>query len=550
MNKIWRKVSSLSLSFMLAFTMVAAVPAFAAGDPNPQNVTAPAKAGMKSLKTMSVEGEPGSEPISGNVIIDNGTVQLGIHPQAHLNVSGGTLSMGNETTLVGLRYVPTNGEATAPGCTCEGWGVADANTGVTGSANDAVGGIVNLNVLPETGITAISGKTLPESVGSAFKSVVTTGEGQFKVTHDYKPSTSPNLYEVEVTIENIGTQAVDDLRYRRVMDWDIPPHTFQEHVVIHVGKAKDVIHATTDGFRSGDPLSSFGPGGIGGPPALLVPGDPDYQSSSYYDQGALFDFGFGKLDVGAKRTFKTFYGAAENRDQALKALTKVGAEVYSFGIPRDEDGNPSFNGPHIFIFAFGSVGGAVVDGIAPTTGITLNPAAPNGANGWYKSTVTASIYAADNVGGTGVDKSYYRINSGVWKEYTAPFDLDVDGNYTIDFYSTDKAGNIEPIKSTALKIDKTAPVTKYSLVPINGLTKSGKSYVKGYTATLTATDNLSTVTGTVYRYNNSTYQPYTGPFTFYANDTLMLDYYSTDGAGNQETPNIFDFVRGIFTGNK
>ena len=41
-----------------------------------------------------------------------------------------------------------------------------------------------------------------------------------RVTHDYHPSANPNLYEVTVTVENISAVPVD-LRYRRVMDWDI-----------------------------------------------------------------------------------------------------------------------------------------------------------------------------------------------------------------------------------------------------------------------------------------------------------------------------------------
>src|SRR5688572_19763397 len=72
--------------------------------------------------TLADEVPPCSSP---GVCIDNGTVQLGINPEGHLNVPGGTLSMAdddahdpggaNRTTTVGLRYIPTNGEATAHG---------------------------------------------------------------------------------------------------------------------------------------------------------------------------------------------------------------------------------------------------------------------------------------------------------------------------------------------------------------------------------------------------------------------------------------------------
>ncbi|MCX7594124.1 MAG: hypothetical protein N2235_10250, partial [Fischerella sp.] len=62
-------------------------------------------------------------------IISNGTIQLGVNQEGHLNVPGGTPSSGSGTTSVGLRFLPTNADGTAPGCLCEGWGVADAESG-------------------------------------------------------------------------------------------------------------------------------------------------------------------------------------------------------------------------------------------------------------------------------------------------------------------------------------------------------------------------------------------------------------------------------------
>jgi len=218
----------------------------------------------------------GSDPI-----IDNGSlVQMGINPQGNLNVPGGTPSFQDGTTNVGVRFIPTNGDATAPGCLCEGWGVANADTSTGEFATfadiSADGGAVNMTVRPGTMVTNATGQIKPESVGSAFRSIVRDGGGRVEVTHDYNPSVvSSNLYEVTVTIENIGTVAIGDLRYRRVMDWDIPPTTFFEWVKIHVGTASGVLRATTDGFQSANPLSSPGPN-VGVPPTTLTPGSPDY----------------------------------------------------------------------------------------------------------------------------------------------------------------------------------------------------------------------------------------------------------------------------------
>ncbi|MFC5703473.1 OmpL47-type beta-barrel domain-containing protein [Cohnella faecalis] len=488
-------------------------------------------------------------------IIDNGTVQLGINPEGHFNVEGGTESLPSDsTTAVGLRYIPTNGEATAPGCFCEGWGVAnaDAATGIfAGFANIATdGGAKGLVLLPETGVTDTADKTKEESEGSAFKSVVSAGGGRLKVTHHYKPSASPNLYEVEITVENTGKRPIGDLRYRRVMDWDIAPVTFSEFVEIHVGEASNVILATTDGFQSANPLSSPGPN-IGTPPTTLHPGSPDYVARSASDQGSLFDFGFGELKAGEKKTFKTYYGAAENRKEALNALSAVGAEVYSFGIPSDPaTGAPSLNGPHIFIFAFGEVGGDSVDTIAPTTTLVASSAKPAQANGWFSSDITVTLNAVDKLPGSKVDKTYYRIDGGAWKEYSAPFQFSSDKNYKVDYYSKDLAGNIELEKSTTLKLDKTSPVTRYGLQKIEAVNKKGTTYIAGFKVTLKPEDQLSGVSHTFYRINGGGWTAYTDPFEISANNTRTLEYYTVDNAGNVEISNVMDFVNGTFTGAK
>src|SRR5207248_9349515 len=110
---------------------------------------------------------PPPPPVSKN-IIDDGTIQLGVNRAADLNAPGGTPSSETGTTVVGLRYMPTNADGTAPGCLCEGWGVADALSGVTGFANESVdGGARNLEVLDfkSTSSTAVS----TVKIGTTFK---------------------------------------------------------------------------------------------------------------------------------------------------------------------------------------------------------------------------------------------------------------------------------------------------------------------------------------------------------------------------------------------
>jgi hypothetical protein len=187
--------------------------------------------------------------------------------------------------------------------------------------------------------------------------------------------------------------------------------------------------------------------------------------------------------------------------------------------------------------------------ITPLTTLSTNPATPNGANGWYTSDITVSLNAVDN--GIGILKTNYRINGGVWNPYTVPFTLTIDGNYTIDYFSNNKAGTNESVKSVTLMLDKTAPITKYHFDPIYETSSSGIRYIKGYTTTLRANDNVSGsgVKTTQYRINGSTWITYTTPFTFYAGVTHIVEYFSTDNAGNIENPmNVMDFDKGKFTG--
>ncbi|MGH7855744.1 MAG: hypothetical protein ACREQY_00305 [Candidatus Binatia bacterium] len=276
---------------------------------------------------------------TGGAVIDNGTVQLGVHDQGHLNVFEGTPSSGTGTPYVGLRYLPTGAEATAPGCLCEGWGAADGISGVSGYANEAVDGIQNM--MPVTF----------SSTGSSAESVVEIG-GTLRVSHDYRPSATPNLYEVTVTIENIGASTIEP-RYRRVMDWDVEPTAFSEFVTANIGDATALLYNNNDGFTTANPLGSQSSGGV----SPLVTGN--FEDLGPNDHGALFDFGFDELEPGESTSFRIFYGATGTEEAALSALAIVQAEAFSLGQPDTENG-PTTGEPNTFIFAFAGIGGTPV----------------------------------------------------------------------------------------------------------------------------------------------------------------------------------------------
>ncbi|ALN64478.1 hypothetical protein GLA29479_3625 [Lysobacter antibioticus] len=243
-------------------------------------------------------------------LINNGIIQLGVSPTGYLNIECPNIDQSSGrygTRLVGLRYMPTNGEASAPGAPCEGWGVANADPAalVTGRTSRCAG---------TSNVTLVSFTPTP----STATSVVTVGS-TFRVTHQYTPIAATSfLYRVDVKIENIGRITVKDLRYTRGIDYDVPPNTFSEYITL-AGASPFLLAWNNNGFNSLDPLVANS--GLSGPMTDNGPGD----------LGAHMDFRFGSLAPGAARSFVTYYGAAPTQTAALNALSIVGAGLYSLG---------------------------------------------------------------------------------------------------------------------------------------------------------------------------------------------------------------------------
>jgi glucose/arabinose dehydrogenase/plastocyanin/regulation of enolase protein 1 (concanavalin A-like superfamily) len=107
---------------------------------------------------------------------------------------------------------------------------------------------------------------------------------------------------------------------------------------------------------------------------------------------------------------------------------------------------------------------------APTTTVQLNGAPPVAS---YDGPVEATFTAIDNEGGSGVENTFYSVDGGPVQMYDAlmPPTIGEPGEHTIEYYSTDVAGNEEtPHKSVSFTIagggdDTTPPVTTASTDP-------------------------------------------------------------------------------------
>lgn len=274
-------------------------------------------------------------------ILNNGTVSIGVNAEGHL-ITGG----------VGITFNGTGGEALAPGCACEGWGLGRVSTNVGGGASIDNGGINNVSL-----VSFASTATTAKSVTS-----VTVGTGQtVQVTHDFGLSASANLFQVNVTLKNTSGSTINagDLFYRRSMDWDVPPTTFSEYVTISgvpallgIANGTNLWRTSDDGFKGVTGTDLFSP-----PTNNASCGvNTNFTDCGPSDHGAVFDFQFAELLNNSEFTFSIFYGAAANETDALAALSTVGGGLYSLGQPGNGTGRVN-NNANTFIFGFKATGG-------------------------------------------------------------------------------------------------------------------------------------------------------------------------------------------------
>lgn len=97
------------------------------------------------------------------------------------------------------------------------------------------------------------------------------------------------------------------------------------------------------------------------------------------------------------------------------------------------------------------------DAHPPTTTHTITGTL--GYADWYLSPVSITLQAED--AGSGVVGTVYRVDGGAWQAGHA-LSIQGDGIHTLQYYSTDQAGNNEPLRSVTIKIDTRPPSSMVS----------------------------------------------------------------------------------------
>ncbi|HZQ64621.1 MAG TPA: hypothetical protein VFA66_05295, partial [Gaiellaceae bacterium] len=172
-----------------------------------------------------------------------------------------------------------------------------------------------------------------------------------------------------------------------------------------------------------------------------------------------------------------------------------------------------------------------LDDVKPATTIAVDPAAADGANGWYASTPSFTLSASDAT--SGVASSFYSLDGRTTQTYSGPVSIP-DGEHTITYWSTDNAGNDEDQHVTAtLKVDTVGPSTSIVLTPSTPDGSDGWR-VSATSFTLSASDASSGVASTFYRIDGGATQTYSGDAVSIPQGSHTVTYWSTDAAGNAE----------------
>ncbi len=173
------------------------------------------------------------------------------------------------------------------------------------------------------------------------------------------------------------------------------------------------------------------------------------------------------------------------------------------------------------------------DGKAPKTLLIAN-SVPKFRNSndilYYGKGLRFSLKAKDEM--SGVKEIFSSLNSNPFKTYNQELVSDKEGDFVLQYYSTDRVGNAEKAKMFKYTVDLTPPKTYYHIVGISKNTIISTS-TRLY---LTCSDSLSGLANLYYYFDEQDPQRYTFqdlPIAQLDDGHHTLNYYSIDNVNNK-----------------
>ncbi len=168
-------------------------------------------------------------------------------------------------------------------------------------------------------------------------------------------------------------------------------------------------------------------------------------------------------------------------------------------------------------------------------GVTALPPAPLTAidgvpSSWVDHDVVFSLTAT---GEATPLSTTYALGGGAPVPYSTPVTVSAEGTTVVSYATSDSLGQHEATKTAQIRIDKTPPVTT---------SDAHASYLGQASISLSATDNMSGVAGTVYSVDAGADTSYTAPVAVTGPGTHSIAYWSVDAAGNTEGSHTATFT--------
>jgi hypothetical protein len=164
-----------------------------------------------------------------------------------------------------------------------------------------------------------------------------------------------------------------------------------------------------------------------------------------------------------------------------------------------------------------------IDTLPPATTASGFPA------DWTRIVPQTVILIPSDGSGSGVDKTYYRINDSAQTAYGAPLQFTADGSYKVEYWSTDNVGNVETHKIGYVNINTHAP-----LITASGLQASAASGWVNTPQTVSFSTSGGSGAVTTFYTLDGVQRTYGGPFQVSSAGSHKLTYWSVDALNNQE----------------
>jgi len=175
-----------------------------------------------------------------------------------------------------------------------------------------------------------------------------------------------------------------------------------------------------------------------------------------------------------------------------------------------------------------------VDTTPATTAVSINPSTPDGEDGWYLQVPTITLSAPGESPPANIS---YAWDDEEYHTYGASFKA-MEGNHTLNFFSTDSVGNQEDERSMFIKVDTEVPGSDMVLDQPDPDGQNGW-YVSNTSVSFVSLIDGDEVDFFYYFDSGAPMKAEGGVLLIEGVHTLI--YYAKDPAGNMEAANSFDF---------